>query len=199
MYRPHPSPIWWTLSIGEGLLTRAEMTWRQLYHHTSPQITNLGNSSTLHSLQASLQVGAWPFQVPQLVLQLRWFLYLSGCWFHLRVFVGELAWIFFATWLIWESSLQLNSIPLGGSLKFYNLFWQGGACQIWSILGTSRRYFELFASCLKFPDRMECFNLGGNCFKTNIKIKIRNKHNISLFSLSPIKWRPMIQMVHLRT
>lgn len=58
-------------NMGEGFLTGAEITQRQLPHHSPPQpgdsSQELETRSTLHSLQATQQAGLGPFlEVPQL-------------------------------------------------------------------------------------------------------------------------------------
>jgi hypothetical protein len=68
-----------------------------------------------------------------------------------------------------ESFLQLGcsrSDQLSAAFSVYSL--EGGTQWISSVSGTSWIYFELFAFWVKeFSCKMECFELGGNCYKPN--------------------------------
>lgn len=110
-----PSPTWWA-KLGSGDLQDHQLLKgscvTKAHRSMGDSSQTLGTWSTLHSLQASQQVGQCPFQVTRVDTssrQLCWFLLLPGSWSGLRVFCSS------------------ASLCLRGHLRFCRLLWRTGA------------------------------------------------------------------------
>lgn len=76
---------------------------------------------------------------------------------------ASLASVFFTTWLVRESSLQLNSSYLRGTLAFFHLILESRDLEDLISFRDFLKLLELFTDLFKGAScRMECFDLRGS-------------------------------------
>lgn len=119
-----------------------------MHHQSPPQDIKLGTWSILHSLQTSQQFPKCSFQVTQLGLNFFQAAQLvsasSRCQSSARIFAAQLFWVGLSAFILTMSGRGLMSL-----VSFRDFL----------------NSFELFTFLFKkFPCRMECFSLGGNCY-----------------------------------
>ena len=141
-----------------------EQKWLIDNCHITKAYPNTGNNSSQnlgnlgHTVQPAWCSTGWRMSIPsgsgdlRLPQEFGWFLLLPGNW------SGRL-----------HHSMSCLRVTYC-SLQQVRTYW------IWLVPRTSWSYFELFTFLFKdLPWRMECFNVGGNCYTTTSRNLSKNK------------------------